>query len=404
MSESKSAYHSLHQFGTTRNQISAKINERYDVKTRQLEQDKQHVVQTLLNRINRSNPDTFIQEADDQGYIVIIFNPEKGPAKYELCIRLEMQRVNNQDVVDALDQLASDQPDVYDIIIHDIDQCTDSVPTSVLVKELIATVRQINAEHELEDNPLRIRDLMIGQDASSIQYYFSDGNMRALSLAILKIMTKGMSWYNSLGFVGTQFENNRALWDHLRAMPFGEFLTILHIENPVQGVATRQGALKRSLFIDGLISAFGTTNTVLMSMTTTDVFQRIESFLKQACPVGDTILNGIKGKGNICSESHESQVLAIIALFDLIADSGILEYSPYRLSLVLQKPEKKRVLERNPTAVNSKRHKTPINLNTMPPTFYQNPSGGKRRTKRRRRMGRTMGMRRRTMRRTMRRK
>ena len=359
---------------------------------RQLEQDKQRVVQTLLNRINQSNPDIFIQKADDE-YIIIVFNPEKGPSKYKWCIRLEMQRVDTPNT-------ASDVSNVYDIIIHDIDQCTDSVPTSVLIKELIATVRQINAEHELEDNPLRIRDLMIGQDASSIQYYFSDGNMRALSLAILKIMTKGMSWYNSLGFVGNQFEKNRALWDHLRAMPFGEFLTILHIENPVQGVATRQGALKRTLLIDGLNTAFGTTNAVLMSMTTTDVFRRIESFLKQACPV----LNGIKGKVNVCYESHESQVLNIIALFDLIADSGILEYSPYRLSLTLFKPEKKRVLERNPTAVNTKRHKTPINLSTMPPTFYQTPSGGKRmrRTKRRmrRRTRRTKRMR---MRRTKRR-
>jgi len=51
-----------------------------------------------------------------------------------------------------------------------------------------------------------------------------DGASLAIDLATLKILTKGMSWYNSLGYVSSNFEEEKEHNDEILKMPFEDAL------------------------------------------------------------------------------------------------------------------------------------------------------------------------------------
>jgi hypothetical protein len=71
---------------------------------------------------------------------------------------------------------------------------------------------------------MRIRKISLS-DASRIETYTNCSNRRGVDLHFLKIITKGESWYNSLGYVSINFENEKKHNETVVNNAFNNFIT-----------------------------------------------------------------------------------------------------------------------------------------------------------------------------------
>ena len=221
-----------------------------------------------------------------------------------------------------------------------INGCVTTTTTTNMIQQLVESAKKFD----------HVQKVIISKDGSSLIYYLDQNNRLALSLATLKIMTQGRSWYNKLGFIdskGNQHELEER-WNQLQNIPFIEFLKIMHYNGKSK---TRANDDKMVNVILPILTSIDerpniasdnedvskkrklnewSQNTMeLLNSPSQQVFEKIEKYLTRACPATNC---GFIPSCNLCIPKEKETVELISLFFIDIGESNILAYKPYNLT------------------------------------------------------------------------
>lgn len=83
----------------------------------------------------------------------------------------------------------------------------------------------IKCANEISEEKIQYIEL---EDDSTIMV--SEQSLRTCPLSIFRILAKGQSWYNSMGYFQTNYENERKQWDEVRFLTFDSLFSLFRAE------------------------------------------------------------------------------------------------------------------------------------------------------------------------------
>jgi hypothetical protein len=179
------------------------------------------VVKNIGKQVGGTFPPNLEEGSDDP---IFKFFPRE---KY----KIEIQKYSNSDIVINISSNSKWSPNCIRFIVKDkknlyidqLDQCDSNTGSINLnnIKEYAKYLKGINAI-----------DKITLQDESEIIIEPNDSNMELrIDLWLLSILCKGISWYNSFGFVSTEFEEEVEHNSSLLLLNFEDFLNICEMNN-----------------------------------------------------------------------------------------------------------------------------------------------------------------------------